>query len=193
MAQRLNKKLVVSLTITGMVITTGAAVVMLRSVLPKRDPAPMVEQAERARTAGDYATASRWYERAYVRARSAEGGLGQANEYLIEAGELALAAGDARQAVKLWQKVVTDDSTNERAQQNIVDYLLEAVSLRQALWSDVQKEAEKLLQTPVYLQLWVKVRPNWRRNQVYLRELGFAVKDQVCRSSAARWARSTPR
>lgn len=146
MAQRLNKKLVVSLTITGMVITTGAAVVMLRSVLPKRDPAPMVEQAERARTAGDYATASRWYERAYVRARSAEGGLGQANEYLIEAGELALAAGDARQAVKLWQKVVTDDSTNERAQQNIVDYLLEAVSLRQALWGDVQQEAEKLQQ-----------------------------------------------
>ncbi len=37
-------------------------------------------------------------------------------------------------------------------------------------------QAEKLLQTPVYLQLWVKVRPNWRRNQVYLRELGFAVK-----------------
>ncbi len=37
-------------------------------------------------------------------------------------------------------------------------------------------QAEKLLQTPVYLQLWVKVRPNWRRNQGYLRELGFTVK-----------------
>lgn len=37
-------------------------------------------------------------------------------------------------------------------------------------------QAEKLLETPVYLQLWVKVRPNWRRNQGYLRELGFSVK-----------------
>jgi len=36
-----------------------------------------------------------------------------------------------------------------------------------------RQQAERLLETPIYLQVWVKVRPNWRRNQGYLRELGF--------------------
>ncbi len=145
MAQRLNKKLVVSLTIAGMVITTGAAVVMLRSVLPKRDPGPAVEQAEQARAKGDFAAASKWYERAYVRARSANLDSGTANGYLVLAGELALASGDARQALGLWTKVITEDPSNERAQQNIVDFFLEGITLRQATWSQVQTEAEKLL------------------------------------------------
>jgi len=36
-----------------------------------------------------------------------------------------------------------------------------------------REQAEQLIGAPVYLQLWVKVRPNWRRNHNYLRELGF--------------------
>jgi GTP-binding protein Era len=34
-------------------------------------------------------------------------------------------------------------------------------------------EIERLLDQPVFLELWVKVRPNWRRRDAYLRELGF--------------------
>lgn len=38
-----------------------------------------------------------------------------------------------------------------------------------------RQEIERMLAKPVYLELWVKVRPNWRRNEAYLRELGFPV------------------
>lgn len=37
-------------------------------------------------------------------------------------------------------------------------------------------QAEELLGSQIYLQLWVKVRPNWRRNLGYLNELGFSAR-----------------
>ncbi len=40
--------------------------------------------------------------------------------------------------------------------------------------SRARPEIEKLLRKPVYLQLWVKVRADWRDNQAKLRELGFS-------------------
>jgi len=35
-------------------------------------------------------------------------------------------------------------------------------------------EVERLVDHPVYLELWVKVRRNWRKNEVELRRLGYA-------------------
>ena len=40
---------------------------------------------------------------------------------------------------------------------------------------DARREIEKLLGTRVYLELWVKVRQKWRRNEQDLRRLGYAL------------------
>ncbi|NLV74708.1 MAG: GTPase Era [Chloroflexi bacterium] len=41
--------------------------------------------------------------------------------------------------------------------------------------SRARKELEQLLDTRVFLELWIKVRPNWRKNEHILRELGYAL------------------
>jgi len=46
MAQRLNKKLVVGLTIAGMLLIAGAGVLLVYS-LPGRDPKPVAEAGEK--------------------------------------------------------------------------------------------------------------------------------------------------
>ena len=38
---------------------------------------------------------------------------------------------------------------------------------------DARHELETFFETKVYLELWVKVRKNWRRNENYLRQLGY--------------------
>jgi len=39
-----------------------------------------------------------------------------------------------------------------------------------------RKEIEILLQRPVYLELWVKVKPKWRKDKKFLKELGYQEK-----------------
>ena len=38
---------------------------------------------------------------------------------------------------------------------------------------DARRQIEALLETKVYLELWVKVRPKWRRSESELRRLGY--------------------
>ena len=38
-----------------------------------------------------------------------------------------------------------------------------------------REDIEHLLDHPVYLELWVKVRKKWRKKEVELRRLGYAV------------------
>jgi GTP-binding protein Era len=40
---------------------------------------------------------------------------------------------------------------------------------------DARREIEKLLGTRVYLELWVKVRKKWRKDENQLRRLGYAL------------------
>jgi GTP-binding protein Era len=40
---------------------------------------------------------------------------------------------------------------------------------------DARQEIESLLGTRVYLELWVKVRKKWRRDEKELRRLGYAL------------------
>jgi GTPase len=37
---------------------------------------------------------------------------------------------------------------------------------------------EKLVDAPVYLDLWVKVLPNWRRNASALRRFGYTLPEE---------------
>ncbi len=39
--------------------------------------------------------------------------------------------------------------------------------------TDSRKEIEKFLEQKVFLELFVKVRPNWRENELYLKEYGY--------------------
>jgi GTP-binding protein Era len=43
---------------------------------------------------------------------------------------------------------------------------------------DARREIEQLLGTRVYLELWVKVRKKWRKDEKELRRLGYAVPDR---------------
>ncbi len=46
-----------------------------------------------------------------------------------------------------------------------------------AIGAEARKEIERMLGTRVYLELWVKVEPQWRRNEKALRRLGYASPD----------------
>ena len=46
-------------------------------------------------------------------------------------------------------------------------------ALLKEVGSGARREIEDLLGTKVFLELWVKVRKDWRRNEKILRELGF--------------------
>jgi len=143
MAQRLNKKLVAGLTVAGMVITTAAAIVMVMT-LPEQDPAPAAAKAEEAAASGDYAAAVQWYQKAYQRSRSGGEDTASSNEYLVRMGDMALAQGDARQALGAWQKAILNNPHHEEAQQKIVEFQLELANMRWAPWSTVQSAAEAL-------------------------------------------------
>jgi GTP-binding protein Era len=46
------------------------------------------------------------------------------------------------------------------------------------LGSNARKKIEAFLGAPVYLDLWVKVLPDWRRRRVHLKRLGFPVPEE---------------
>lgn len=46
------------------------------------------------------------------------------------------------------------------------------------LGSDARKKIEAFLDRKVYLDLWVKVLPDWRRRRVHLKRLGFSVPEE---------------
>jgi GTP-binding protein Era len=39
--------------------------------------------------------------------------------------------------------------------------------------TEARKEIEKFLEQKIFLELFVKVRPNWRENELYLKEYGY--------------------
>ena len=47
------------------------------------------------------------------------------------------------------------------------------VHLIKKLGTTAREEIEKFLQQKVFLELFVKVKPNWRENELQLREYGF--------------------
>jgi GTP-binding protein Era len=51
-------------------------------------------------------------------------------------------------------------------------------SMIKQIGRDARREIEKLLGTRVYLELWVKVKKGWRRDEDELRRLGYAVPRQ---------------
>lgn len=145
MAKQLNKKLVVILTIIGMVVTTAAGVVML-NLLPQRDPEQYALQAEKLVADGQYEAAVRAYERAFRLARGSDHTRGKANEYLILAGEAALKGGAASDAFQYWRRAMLNNPNDERALEQITLLQLEIAELvqRGRVWSELQEFAGRL-------------------------------------------------
>jgi GTPase len=52
-----------------------------------------------------------------------------------------------------------------------------------AIGRDARRKVEALVGSPVYLDLWVKVLPNWRRNPNSLHRLGYKLPPSADRSS----------
>jgi hypothetical protein len=145
MAKRLNKNLVVVLTIIGMALTAAAGVILVNS-LPQKSPQVFVNEAEKALKNKDPGKAAEYYQRAAGRAKAA-GDLVAANDYLIKAGDLALSAGDHRRALGLWNMVVIADPDQVVAQERSVSFILEIAELSNntETWSELQTQAQKLV------------------------------------------------
>ncbi|MGF6906277.1 GTPase Era [Fusobacterium sp. PH5-44] len=51
-------------------------------------------------------------------------------------------------------------------------------SLLKEIGIDARKDIEKLLDKEIYLNLWVKVKDDWRKKKPFLRELGYVMEDE---------------
>lgn len=134
MAKRLNKKLVVGMTIVGMFLTILAAVLVVARFLPKQDPKPAVANAIKAAQLGTqdgYKEAAKQYNLAANRAKALADSGGEAKyeedskEYRLKAGDMALKAGDPATAIDLWNKVILLDPKHEKAYERILDVFLD--------------------------------------------------------------------
>jgi hypothetical protein len=146
MAKRLNKQMVLALTIAGMVVTTAAGVLLIVN-LPKKDPQPLVDQAELFAERGEYEEAMRYYNQASIRARTA-GDAEKTNAYLVRAGDMALKCGLAAEARRFWGAVVLNNPAHEEAQERIVELSLEFAKPTRNVrnWQEVQNQAGILLE-----------------------------------------------
>ena len=141
MAKRLNKNLVVGLTLTGMLVTTVVAIWMLKN-LRDQDPEIYITQAEGYAQDGKPALALKAYLRAHRAAGRTE------PHYLILAGDQAMDAEDSEYALRLWGTAINLDPKSLEAQTNIVKFRLEqARILRGAgIWAILRTQAERLLE-----------------------------------------------
>lgn len=51
-------------------------------------------------------------------------------------------------------------------------------SLLKEIGIDARKDIEKLLDKEIYLNLWVKVKDDWRKKKPFLRELGYVMEEE---------------
>ncbi|UCG32046.1 MAG: tetratricopeptide repeat protein [Phycisphaerales bacterium] len=140
MAKRLNKNLVVGLTLTGMTVLTVVAIWMLKT-LRDQDPQTYVVQAEEYAADGKHVMSLK----AYLRAHRAAGR--KDAKYLVWAGDQAMEAEDSDYALRLWSTAMTLDPKNLDAQRNIVQFRLEQARLTRSVsvWAELRGQAQLLL------------------------------------------------
>lgn len=68
-------------------------------------------------------------------------------------------------------KIVADIIVHRESQKAII--LGEKGSMIKKIGTAARKEIEEFLQQKVFLELFVKVRPNWRENEMHLKEYGY--------------------
>jgi GTP-binding protein Era len=68
-------------------------------------------------------------------------------------------------------KIVADIVVHRESQKAIL--IGEKGSMVKKIGTEARKEIEEFLQQKVFLELFVKVRPNWRENELHLKEYGY--------------------
>jgi len=68
-------------------------------------------------------------------------------------------------------KITADIVVQRESQKGII--LGEKGSMIKKLGTESRKSLEEFLQSKVFLELFVKVRPKWRENDLYLKEYGY--------------------
>ncbi|HOW70259.1 MAG TPA: tetratricopeptide repeat protein [Phycisphaerae bacterium] len=155
MAKRLNKKLVVGMTVVGMFLTILAAFLVVTRFLPKQDPGPAVANAERAAKLGTlegYKEAARQYNTAANRAKALADSAGaggtyeeDSKNYRLQAGDMALKAGDPKTAVEMWNRVILADPNYGPAYERKLDLVFEYPEFHFFGSKDIEDFASNLL------------------------------------------------
>ena len=68
-------------------------------------------------------------------------------------------------------KIVADIIVHRETQKAII--IGEKGSMIKKIGAAARKEIEEFLQQKVFLELFVKVKPKWRENDLYLKEYGY--------------------
>ena len=76
-----------------------------------------------------------------------------------------------RDHLKTLVKIAADIILQRETQKGIV--LGEGGKMIKQLGTEARKDIEKFLDRKVFLELFVKVRPKWRDNEIQLREYGY--------------------
>jgi len=138
MAKKLNKNLVVGLSLLGFVLILALSTLMLMQ-LRTGDPQRYVALAEEHSEKGDWKRASLFYSQAWAATKDPA--------YLVRQGEMALKSGDTRAAMNAWTMAITDDPKLIEAHVLRIEVLLEMTSLGAgaAFWGNILEAAEELL------------------------------------------------
>ncbi len=136
--KRLNKKLVIVLTLTVFAGMVALSMVMLGQ-LQRRDPKHFVELAEQARAESQWEHAAILYKKAWERSRDAR--------HLVELGEVLLSNGDVRNALASWHQALLSEPDLMEAHRRRLELLLDLARLSGRIpdWQRVQEAAENIL------------------------------------------------
>ncbi len=136
--RRLNKNLVVLLTLSAFAMMILLAVLMLGQ-LQKRDPKYFVALAEQSAEQQQWQQAAMFYHEAWDRSGDAE--------FLVEVGEMWLRGGDIGKAVTWWRQALVHQPDLLAAHERQVTLLLQLARLYGTLqrWEQLRDAAEAML------------------------------------------------
>ncbi len=137
-ARRINKSVVVSLTLFVFAMTIVSAILVLRRV-QQRDPAYFVEIARQYEQNGEWQNAAVFYKKAWDRSQNAT--------HLVPLGDVLLKNGDVSDALSAWQAALVDEPELSAAHLRFLDTVLELARLytRSEDWKRVREAAEAFL------------------------------------------------
>jgi tetratricopeptide (TPR) repeat protein len=135
---RLNKNIVVGLTLFAFLIMILASFVMLRQ-LQARDPAYYTQLAREYDREGDWKTAALFYQEAWERSNDAM--------HLVAQGESLLSGGAVAEALQCWKTALTNRPDLTEAHTRQIEVLLELAQLygRMDHWERVRDASEAFL------------------------------------------------
>ncbi len=137
--KKLNKNLVVVLTLFAFAAIVVLSVLMLRS-LQKGDPQHFVDLAVKHEEKGEWRQAALFYGKAWEKSRNWE--------YLVLRGDMLLNEGEVGMALRDWREVLVNSPDMVQAHLRQLEILLELAqqSGQMRSWTAVQEAAEPLLE-----------------------------------------------